>query len=184
LIQVKRDRLKANRFNRCEGGIALALALDYNARKFTNGAPSLMLKFAAMFVALTLTALTASAQGNAEDGRIHITFSKGGHGGGSGYLFYQGQKYGLGISSTNIGRVWVTTIDLLGTASNLRSAADIIGTYSAADAETAIVRRAKTARLKNGKGVVLEIRAVNLGRWSALNLSGMTIKALGWHPPE
>lgn len=165
--------------------MALARALDYNARTFTNCAPSLMLKFAAIFVALTLIASTAMAQGNAEDGRIHITFSKGAHGGGSGYLFYQGQKYALGISSTNIGRVWVTTIDLLGTASNLRGAADIIGTYSAADAETAIVRRTKTARLENGKGVVLEIRAANLGRWSTLNLSGMTIKNAGWQPsPE
>jgi hypothetical protein len=144
-----------------------------------------MLKFVAMFVALTLTAQTASAQGDAEDGRIHITFSNGEHGGGSGYLFYQGQKYTLGISSTNIGKVWVTTIDLLGTASNLRSAADIIGTYSAADVQTAIVRRTKTARLENGKGVVLEIRAVNLHRWFTLNLSGMTIRALGWQPsPE
>jgi hypothetical protein len=141
-----------------------------------------MLKFVAMFVALTLTAPTASTQGNAEDGRIHITFSKGEHGGGSGYLFYQGHKYTLGISSTNIGKVWVTTIDLLGTASNLRSAADIIGTYTPAGVETAIVRRTSLARLENGKGVVLEIRAVNLSPWFTLNLSGMTIKALGWQP--
>jgi hypothetical protein len=143
-----------------------------------------MLKFIAIFVALTLTAPTASAQGNVEDGRIHITFSKAGHGSGSGYLFYQGQKYALGISSTNIGRIWATTIDLLGTAANLGGAVDIIGAYSAADAKTAVVRRAKTVRLENDKGVVLEVRAVNLGRWSTLNLSGMTIKAVGWHPPE
>ena len=31
-------------------------------------------------------------------------------------------------------------------------------------------------------GVVLEIRAVNLNRWFSLNLSGMTIKNLGWQP--
>jgi len=66
----------------------------------------------------------------------------------------------------------------------LRSAADIIGIYNGADPEAAIVKRAKIARLENGKGVVLEIRAVNLGRWSSLNLSGMTIKALGWQPSE
>jgi len=143
-----------------------------------------MLKFAAILVALALATTIASAQSNTEDGRIHISFFRGDRGSGSGYLFYQGQKHGLGISATNIGRVRATTIDLLGTASNLRSAADIIGTYNAADPEAGIVKRAKIERLENGKGVVLEVRAVNLGRWSSLNLSGMTIKALGWQPSE
>jgi len=143
-----------------------------------------MLKIAATLIALMLATTTASAQGNTEDGRIHITFFRGDRGSGSGYLFYQGQRHGLGISATNIGRVGATTIDLVGTASNLRSAADIIGTYNAADPEAGILKRAKIARMENGKGVVLEIRAVNLGRWSSLNLSGMTIKALGWQPPE
>ena len=143
-----------------------------------------MLKFAAILVALALATTIASAQSNTEDGRIHISFFRGDRGSGSGYLFYQGQKHGLGISATNIGRVRATTIDLLGTASNLRSAADIIGTYNAADPEAGIVKRAKIERLENGKGVVLEVRAVNLGRWSSLNVSGMTIKALGWQPSE
>ena len=124
--------------------------------------------------------LISVTQVNAEEGRIHITFLKGGYGSGSGYLFYEGHKYGLGISCTAIGRVWITSIDLIGAASNLRGAADIIGTYTAADAGTAIVSHAKMAKLENAKGVVLEIRAVNLNRWFTLNLSGMIIKNLGW----
>jgi hypothetical protein len=119
----------------------------------------LMLKFVAVFAALTVMQLSTSTRVAAGQGRIHISFLKAGYGSGSGYLFYQGQKYGLGISSPKIRRVWITSIDLIGTASNLRSAADIIGTYTAADAEAAIVRRGKTARLENTKGVVLEIRA-------------------------
>ena len=141
-----------------------------------------MLKFVATFAVLTALPMSASTQVRAEEGRIHITFLKAGYGSGSGYLFYQGQKYGLAVSSTKIKRIWITTIDLIGTASNLRSAADIIGIYTAADAEAAIVRHAKIARLENPKGVVLEIRAVNLNRWFTLNLSGMTIKNLGWQP--
>jgi hypothetical protein len=94
------------------------------------------------------------------------------------------QRQRLSILSGPKTRSRATTIDLVGTASNLRSAADIIGTYNAADPEAGILKRAKIARFENGKGVVLEIRAVNLGRWSSLNLSGMTIKALGWQPPE
>ena len=140
------------------------------------------LKFVVIFAVLTVLAITASSQVRADEGRIQITFFKAAHGSGSGYLFFQGQKYGLGVSSTKIRRVWVTAIDLIGTASNLRNAADIIGTYTAVDAQSATISRSKMARLENAKGIVVEIRAVNLNRLFSLNLSGMTIKNLGWQP--
>jgi len=140
------------------------------------------LKFVAAFAVLTVLAIAASSSLHADEGRIHITFFKGENGSGSGYLFFQGQKYGLGVSNKKIGRVWVTTIDLIGTVSNLRNAADIIGAYTAVDAQAAMVSRSKTARLENPKGIVVEIRAVNLSRLFSLNLSEMTIKNLGWQP--
>jgi hypothetical protein len=140
------------------------------------------LKFVAAFAVLTFLAITASSSVHADEGRIHITFFKGEKGSGSGYLFFQGQKYGLGISGTKIGRVWATTIDLIGIVSNLRNAPDIIGTYTAVDTQAATVSRSKVARLENAKGIVVEIRAVNLNRLFSLNLSGMTIKNLGWQP--
>jgi hypothetical protein len=101
------------------------------------------------FAVLTVLAITAARQVHAEEGRIQITFFKAGDGSGSGYLFFQGHKYGVSISSTKIRRVWVTTIDLIGTASNLRKAADIIGTYTGADDQAATLRRSKVARLQN-----------------------------------
>ncbi len=140
------------------------------------------LRLVASLAALIVLPLFALDQVHAEDGRVHITFFKGADGSGSGYLFFQGQKYGLGVSSTKIGRVWATTIDLIGTASNLRNAADIIGTYTGVDAESATISRSKTARLENAKGIVIDIRAVNLNRLFRLNLSEMTIKNLGWQP--
>jgi hypothetical protein len=139
------------------------------------------LKFVTVLIALMALLMSASTRVLAEEeGRIQITFSKAGYGSGSGYLFYQGQKYGLGVSAAKIGKIWVTTIDLIGTASNLQSAADILGTYNGDDPKSALLKRAATARLKNAKGVVLEIRAVNLSRWSKLDLSGMTLKNVGW----
>jgi hypothetical protein len=140
------------------------------------------LRFVATFAVLTALAISASGRVHADEGRIHITFFKGAYGTGSGYLFFQGQKYGLGISSAKIRRVWITTIDLIGTASNLQNAADIIGTYTAVDAQAATVTRSKVARLENTKGIVIEVRAVNLNRLFSLNLSEMTIKNLGWQP--
>jgi hypothetical protein len=106
------------------------------------------LKFVAILAVLTVLSIVVSGQVYADDSRIHITFLKGAYGSGSGYLFFQGQKYGLGISSPKVRRVWVTAIDLIGTASNLRNAADIIGTYTAVDAEAATVSRSKMAHSK------------------------------------
>jgi hypothetical protein len=157
--------------------------VKYNSKHFAEWQVVFWtLKFVATFAVLTVLAIVASGQVHADDGRIHITFFKGAHGSGSGYLFFQGQKYGLGVSSTKIRRVWVTAIDLIGTASNLRNATDIIGTYMAVDAQAATISRSKIARLENAKGIVVEIRAVNLHRLFSLNLSGMTIKNLGWEP--
>src|SRR5690349_7859913 len=97
-------------------------------------------------------------QSDVDSGRIHITFSNTGRGGGSGYLFYQGERYGLAVITPAIGKIWATSIDLIGTASNLRGASDVLGTYSASDGGATTVKRARTVRLQNKKGVVLEIR--------------------------
>jgi hypothetical protein len=140
------------------------------------------LRFVATFAVLTALAISVSGRVHADEGRIHITFFKGAYGTGSGDLFFLGQKYGLDVSSTKIKRVWITAIDLIGTASNLRNAGDIIGTYTAVDAKAATISRSKMARLENTKGIVVEIRAVNLNRLFSLNLSGLTIKNLGWQP--
>jgi hypothetical protein len=154
----------------------------HNSKNFAERHVFWQLKFVATLVVLTVLPITESRQVHADEGRIHITFFKAAYGSGSGYLFFQGHRYGLSVSSAKIRRVWITTIDLIGTASNLQDAADVIGTYTAADDQVATIRHAKVARLQNAKGVVVEMRAVNLSRFFSLNLSGMTIKNLGWEP--
>lgn len=160
--------------------------MDDNVEKLANWRRVVWaLQFAVAIAALTMMSPLASAQTDTETSRIQISFLKVAHGSGSGYLFYQNQKYALAIVAPEIKRIWPTSIDLIGSASNLRGASDIIGTYTAGDAGAATVRRAKTVRLENKKGAVLEVRAVNLNRWTTLNLSGMTIKNSGWQPsPE
>jgi hypothetical protein len=141
---------------------------------------SLVLRIAAVIAALTATPMSASADIDAESGRLQITLVKTRYGGGSGILFYQGHKYGLAISGTQLKGFLITRIDLIGDAVNLRSAPDIVGTFTAVDGGVATVGHAKTARLENPKGVTLELRGVNLRRRFTLNLSGMIIKNLGW----
>ena len=128
-----------------------------------------MLKLVTAVVALTVMSMSAYAQSDVGTGRVQITFMKAA-GEGNGNLFFDGQKYGLSINGTKIGGFRITRIDLVGTASKLRSASD--------------VGYARMAQLANQKGVVLEIRGVNLRRRFTLNLSGMDIKNVGWQPPS
>jgi len=81
----------------------------------------------------------------------------------------------LSIGGVSVGTIGVATVNLEGTARNLRTAADIAGTYGAASASVAIVGGGKVATLKNEKGVVLEVHGVQLGLEASLSLSGMTI---------
>ena len=141
-----------------------------------------MLNFVAALAVVTAMSMNAYAQSDEDTGRIQITFVKAGSE-GNGNLFFGGQKYGLSIDGIKIGGFRIRRIDLVGTASNLRSASDIIGTYTADDAKVATLGYTRTAHLGNQKGVGLEIRGVNLNRRFTLNLSGMNIKNLGWQPP-
>ena len=127
-------------------------------------------------IVLALLLIGTSGPTFAETGPIHITLDKTGY--GSGNLFYEAQKYGLSISGVKVRGFRITRIELTGAALNLNSAADIIGTYTGADAEVSIIGQAKTARLENPKGVALEIQGVNLNRKFTLNLDGITIRPL------
>jgi hypothetical protein len=139
-----------------------------------------ILKVVVALAAMTVMSSRVPTQGAAE-GRIQITLVKTGYGEGSGNLFYEGQRYGLGISGTKLKGIWIRKVNLTGTVLNLRNAGDIIGTYTG-DGDIPIVGLVKMARLENSKGVVLEIQGVNLHRSFTLNLAGMTIKNLGWQP--
>jgi hypothetical protein len=136
----------------------------------------------AVVIVLALLLVATSGPAYAESGRIQITVDKTGY--GSGNLFYEAQKYGLSISGIKVSGFRITKIELTGSALNLNSAADIVGTYAGGDAGVSIVGRAKTARLENPKGVVLEIQGVNLSRKFTLNLDGITIKTLGWQTSQ
>jgi len=58
---------------------------------------------------------------------------------------------------------------------NLRTAADIAGTYSAVSAGVAVAGGAKVATLQNSNGVVLQLQGKQVGFEAALSLGVMTI---------
>src|SRR5215813_13053367 len=138
-----------------------------------------VMKFGAVMLAGTLMLVSVSTQSRAQTGTVNIKIVKAGFivgvGGGSGTLTFNGQSYRLSIGGVSVGTIGVATVNLEGTARNLRTAADIAGTYGATSASLAIVGGAKVATLKNEKGVVLEVHGVQLGLEASLSLSGMTI---------
>jgi hypothetical protein len=134
---------------------------------------------AAVVAAAAFMLMAASTPSSAQTGSVRIKVVKAGFiigvGGGSGTLNYHGKTYRLSIGGIGVGTIGIAEANLAGTARNLRSPSDIAGTYAAAGAGFAVVGGPKVARLQNGKGVILELRGVQLGAEVSLGLGGMTI---------
>jgi len=137
------------------------------------------IKYGDVILAGALMLVSVSTQSRAQTGTVNIKIVKAGFivgvGGGSGTLTFNGKSYRLSIGGVSVGTIGVATVNLVGTARNLRTAADIAGTYAAASASVAIVGGGKVAKLQNEKGVILELHGVQLGLEASLSLSGMTI---------
>ena len=118
------------------------------------------------------------AQRQSADIRIEVV-SGGfilGASGGSGTLVYNGKKYRLAIGGLSVGAtIGLAKARLSGRAYNLRRVTDIEGIYSAGDVGYAVVGGRKVARLKNGRGVVLELSGRQVGLEATVDVSGMRI---------
>lgn len=128
-----------------------------------------------MAAMLTGTILPAYA----ETGTVQVNVAKAGFivgvGGGSGTLRFKGKTYRLRVDGISAGTIGVARAVLVGTASNLRVAEDIVGTYSAVSAGIAVAGGGKSARLQNSKGVILELHGRQVGFDLSLNLSGVSV---------
>jgi hypothetical protein len=133
---------------------------------------------AAIMVAVIMLTGTLSSS-YAETGSVRFHIVKAGFiigaGGGSGTLNFKGKQYRLSIGGINVGTIGASAVDLVGTASNLRTAADIVGTYTQGSAALAVVGGARVATLQNTNGVVIKVRGPSVGLEASLSLSGMTI---------
>jgi hypothetical protein len=126
-----------------------------------------------------LWAVGPSVDCHAQTGTVHLTVVKAGFivstGGGTGTLDYQGGTYRLRVSSFGFGTIGVSGGEQVGTAYNLRNAADIAGTYKAAAAGLTVGAGGQVARFQNANGVVLELVGAQLGLALSLGSAGMTI---------
>jgi hypothetical protein len=142
-----------------------------------------MRKLAMKFVVAALAALTivaaAPSPSQAATGSVRLHIVKIGFiigvGGGNGRLYFNHHVYPLTLGGIGIGSLGVAAVDLVGTASNLHSPYDIVGTYSVVGAGAAFVAGASAATLQNERGVVLQVRGVQAGFQINVGLGGMTI---------
>jgi hypothetical protein len=138
-----------------------------------------VLKCAAALAAALCIMAAAAAPSQAQTGTVRLHVVKAGFivgvGGGSGVLHFQGHSYPLRIGGIGIGSLGVAAVDLSGTASNLRRASDIAGTYGAAGAGATFVGGGQVATLQNEHGVVLRVSGPQVGFQVTLGLGGMTI---------
>src|SRR6516225_1233990 len=137
------------------------------------------MKYGAAMVAAVILLVGTPVASYAPTGSIHLTVVKAGFivttGSGTGTLDYQGRTYRLSVSSFGFGTIGVSGGELVGTAHNLRTAADIAGTYKAAAAGLTIGAGGQVARFQNANGVILELVGAQLGLAVSLGSAGMTI---------
>jgi hypothetical protein len=138
-----------------------------------------IMKFCSTNMLAAIMLIGALSQSYAESRSVRLHIVKAGFivgvGGGSGTLDFRGRQYQLSIGGINVGTIGVSAVDLVGTASNLQTAEDIVGTYTQGSAALAIVGGGRVATLQNANGVVIEVSGPEIGFEASLSLSGMAI---------
>ena len=136
-------------------------------------------KIVAVVVAAAAILVGMSTYSQALTGRVRLNIVKAGFiiggGGGNGTLTFEGKTYPLTVGGVGIGSLGVASVALQGSATHLRTASDIAGTYAAAGAGAAFIGGGQVATLQNEKGVVLTVQGVQAGFQISLGLAGMTI---------
>jgi hypothetical protein len=140
---------------------------------------AIVLRFAAVaLLALTFASVPTLSQAETASVRIEIVkagFIVGAQG-GSGSMRFAGRNYRLGIGGLSFGAtIGASKAVLVGRAYNMRRVSDIAGTYGQVEGGVAVVTGGKAARLRNEKGVVLELRGHQVGLEFSLDLGGMVV---------
>lgn len=143
-------------------------------RRFLNG------MLALLAVPVSATAATASAA-IANSGRIEFRIGRAGLifglGGGTGTLLFRGKRYPLRIGGVSFGAtIGASSADFVGRVRHLKRPGDIEGTYTAIGSGVAIAGGGAVARLRNARGVELEVSGRQIGVKFSVELSGIRIR--------
>lgn len=132
----------------------------------------------ALAVAFSGFMLTSAAR--ADGGTISFRVLKGGWivgaSGGSGTLFFHGQRYPISIGGLSAGFVFGASETYFhGTVTNIRSPYDVSGVYGAAGGGAALGVGAQAIVLRNEKGAMLVLSGHQVGLQINADVSGLSI---------
>lgn len=94
---------------------------------------------------------------------------------GRGKLEYMGKTYNVKIEGVAVAEVGITKAEATGTVYNLKSIDDFDGVYAAAGAEGTAGKGAGVSSLRNGKGVVINLKSETKGANIKIAASGLKL---------
>jgi hypothetical protein len=132
-----------------------------------------------ILISLLFWSATA-ASSHADTGTLRLVFGKAGAvaaiGSGEGTLTFHGKRYPFIITGASIGvTLGVSASVLRGTAVNISSPNDLAGTYTGVGGGAAVAAGVSAVKLRNDKGVVLDLRGAKLGVEASANLPVIAI---------
>jgi len=94
---------------------------------------------------------------------------------GDGTLKFGGKEYHFSVKGLDAGAAGIVKISAKGDVYNMTTAADFAGDYVAATAGAAVVKGPVGLLLRNGKGVVINLKAEQTGVNLTLGTKGLSI---------
>jgi hypothetical protein len=142
-----------------------------------------MKKYFALMVVLSLfLSLSGMAVAQDKEPDAYLELSEGsvavgiGYSWGSGTLIYQGKKYPVEVKGLSVIDVGVTKVEAFGKVYGLKQLEDFNGNYTSATAEGTLGGGAGATKMKNQKGVVIDLFTTTKGLNLKLAPSGISLK--------
>jgi hypothetical protein len=134
-----------------------------------------------LYAVLTLFFWNATAApAQADTGTLRVVFGKAGLvaavGSGEGTLTFHGKHHAFIVVGASIGATLAASTSVLrGNVLNISTPGDLAGTYTGAGAGAAVGVGVSGVRLRNEKGVVLELRGAKFGVEASASMASITI---------
>ena len=94
---------------------------------------------------------------------------------GGGTLMFKNKSYNFKIQGLNAGAVGISKISAKGDVYNMKDVSEFAGHYALAQAGIAFIKGEKGLIMRNEKGVVINLKALQKGVNLSLGAGGMTI---------
>ena len=95
---------------------------------------------------------------------------------GGGVMKFQGKEYPFTVKGLDVAAVGISKITAVGDVYNLKTAGDLAGKYVAASAGVSLGKGVSGLSMRNGQGVVINLKATQEGVQLNLGVDGFVIE--------